>query len=135
MIRVHGGVSSAEAPARARDLTAEFDVPEGLAVSLFAESPQLYNPTAMDVDLRGRVWVSEAVNYRQWQGRNPGRHHEAGDRVVILEDTDGDGACDSSRVFVQDRDLVSPLGIAVVGDPLAKCASHPPRRSRGCRPP
>ena len=32
----------------------------------------LYNPTAIDVDARGRVWVAEAVNYRQWNGRNPG---------------------------------------------------------------
>jgi putative membrane-bound dehydrogenase-like protein len=101
----------------AKDLSANFEVPAGLAVTLFAESPQLYNPTAMDVDVRGRVWVTEGVNYRQWNGRNPGLHHPEGDRVVILEDTDGDGACDSSKVFVQDKDLVSPLGIAVIGDP------------------
>ena len=74
------------------------------------------NPTAMDVDARGRVWVTEAVNYRQWDGRNPGAHEEKGDRVVILEDADGDGVAESSKTFVQDEDLVAPLGIAVLGD-------------------
>ena len=103
-------------PLGARDLTADFEVPPGFAVTLFAESPQLRNPSAMDVDERGRVWVTEAVNYRQWEGRNPGLHHDAGDRVMILEDEDGDGDADSSKVFVQDPDLVSPLGIAVIAD-------------------
>jgi putative membrane-bound dehydrogenase-like protein len=98
------------------DLAVAFELPEGLQVSLWAESPRLYNPTAMDVDARGRVWVTEAVNYRRWGGRNPGLLHRAGDRVVILEDTDADGVCDTSKVFVQDSDLVAPLGIALVGN-------------------
>lgn len=113
----HGAARSAPAKdARARRvLTSDFDVAPGLEVRLWAESPDVFNPTAMDVDARGRLWVTEAVNYRQWDGRNPGLHHDGGDRVVILEDTDGDGACDSSKVFVQDPELVAPLGIAVIG--------------------
>ncbi len=107
----------------ARDVTLEFEVAPGLEVLVFAESPQLHNPTAIDVDARGRVWVTEAVNYRQWDGRNPGLHHDAGDRVMILEDTDGDGACDSSKVFVQDPDLVAPLGIAVIGNQVVVSCS------------
>lgn len=94
----------------------QFELPEGLTVTEWAASPQLYNPTAMSIDARGRVWVTEAVNYRQWEGRNAGRHHPEGDRVVVLEDTDGDGRCDSSSVFVQERELVAPLGICVIGD-------------------
>jgi putative membrane-bound dehydrogenase-like protein len=112
-------------PAAAQDLTERFSVPEGLRVSLWAESPQLYNPTAMDVGPRGRVWVTEAVNYRRWGGRNPGRTHEGGDRVVILDDLDGDGRCDSSKVFVQDPDLTAPLGICVVGQRVyVSCSPH-----------
>lgn len=111
--------------AQPKDLTADFDVPNGLEVKLWAESPHLYNPTAMDVDARGRIWVTEAVNYRKWGGRNPGRFHEKGDRVVILEDTDGDGACDRSKVFVQEKDLVSPLGICVLGkEVFVSCSPH-----------
>ncbi len=101
---------------KARDLSDAFEAPPGLAVTLFAESPAVRNPTAMDVDARGRVWATEAVNYRQWRGRNPGLHDDKGDRVVILEDTDGDGIADTSKVFVQDTDLVAPLGIAVLQD-------------------
>ncbi len=108
-------VSLAQETPAGRDLSGEFSLPEGLAVTLWAESPALFNPTALDVDARGRVWVSEAVNYRKWDGRNPGRDHPGGDRIVILEDTDGDGACDTSKVFVQDPDLTAPLGIAVIG--------------------
>ncbi|MCC6785803.1 MAG: DUF1080 domain-containing protein [Planctomycetes bacterium] len=93
-----------------------FAAPDDLQVTVFAESPLLYNPTAIDVDRQGRVWVTEAVNYRAWNGRNPGRRHAAGDRVVVLEDKDGDGRAETSTVFAQDEDLVAPLGIAVIGD-------------------
>ena len=65
-------------------LPAQFKVDEGLTVTVWAESPTLFNPTAMDVDERGRLWVTEGVNYRKWNGRNPGRVHEGGDRVLIL---------------------------------------------------
>ena len=98
------------------DSLPEFELPEGLVVTSWAESPQLYNPTAMSIDARGRIWVTEAVNYRQWDGHNPGRHHPQGDRVVVLEDTNGDGRCDTSTVFVQEPELVAPLGICVIGE-------------------
>jgi len=85
-----------------------FVLSEGLEITPWALSPALFNPTNMDIDQRGRVWVTEGVNYRGKAGRQPG-----GDRVVILEDTDGDGKCDKSSTFWQDPELVSPLGIGV----------------------
>jgi putative membrane-bound dehydrogenase-like protein len=92
-------------------------LPDGLIATLWAESPMFYNPTNMDVDLKGRVWITEAVNYRNFNNDSAKfYHHQKGDRVVILEDTDGDGKADHSKVFVQDKDLVSPLGIAVIGN-------------------
>ncbi len=78
----------------------------------------------MDVDAKGRIWVTEAVNYRDFNNK-PDKflNFEQGDRVVILEDTNGDGVCDSSKVFVQDKDLVAPMGIAVIGNKvLVSCA-------------
>ena len=36
-----------------------------LEVTLWAQSPMLYNPTNMDVDKDGRIWVAEGVNYRR----------------------------------------------------------------------
>ncbi len=86
-----------------------FKVPDGLEVTLWAQSPQLRNPTNMDVDAAGRIWVTEGVNYRRNQTREP-----AGDRIVVLQDTNGDGVADSSHVFVQEPTLISPLGIAVI---------------------
>ncbi len=69
------------------------------------------------MDSKGRIWVTEAVNYRNYNNDSTKfLHHEQGDRVVILEDTDQDGKADKSTVFVQDRDLLSPVGIAVIGN-------------------
>lgn len=91
-------------------------LPDDLEATLWAESPLFYNPTNIDVDHRGRIWVTEAVNYRNFNNDSTkALHHQKGDRVMILEDTDGDGKADRSKVFVEDKDLVSPLGIAVIG--------------------
>ncbi|WP_373400000.1 PVC-type heme-binding CxxCH protein [Algoriphagus halophilus] len=100
--------------------------PEEFEISVWAESPMFFNPTNMDVDAKGRIWVTEAVNYRNYNNdSNSFLHHAQGDRVMILEDTDQDGVADSSRVFVQDPDLVSPLGIAVFGKRVfISCAPH-----------
>jgi putative membrane-bound dehydrogenase-like protein len=86
-----------------------FTVPKDLEVTLWAQSPMLKNPTNMDFDAAGRLWVTEGVNYRRHHTRDP-----KGDRVVILEDTDRDGRADKSTVFVQEPTLVAPLGIAVI---------------------
>lgn len=96
-----------------------FVLPEGLEVTAWAASPLLFNPTNMDVDHLGRIWVTEGVNYRGNKGRRP-----EGDRVVILEDTDGDGKADKSSVFWQSPELVAPLGIAVFDNVVM--VSQPP---------
>ena len=96
-----------------------FVLPEGLEIVPWAVSPMLYNPTNMDVDQQGRIWVTEGVNYRSKQGRRP-----EGDRIVILEDTDMDGKADKSSVFWQDPELVVPLGIAVFDNVVM--VSQPP---------
>ena len=103
-----------------------FYLPSDLEVTLWAESPMFYNPTNIDVDSRGRIWVTEAVNYRNFNNDSTKfLHHSLGDRVMILEDTDGDGVADSSKLFVQDTSLISPLGIAVMGNKvLVSCAPN-----------
>jgi len=93
----------------------EFYIADGLEATVWAEAPLFFNPTNMDTDTQGRMWVTEAVNYRSF--RNMGevnRWHDEGDRVMVLQDTDGDARADASHMFVQDADLVAPMGISVI---------------------
>jgi putative membrane-bound dehydrogenase-like protein len=87
-----------------------------LEISLWASEPLLANPTCMDVDHRGRVWVCESVNYRHRLHHQPPRR-PAGDRILILEDTTGAGRADKVTTFYQSKDTLAPLGIAVAKDP------------------
>lgn len=107
------------------DLSSQFEVPAGAKVELWAEPRFVCNPTAIDVDRHNRVWVAEAANYRQWRGRNPGFSRPGGDRIVILSDEDGDQEADRLKVFVQDPDLVAPLGILNLGTRIiVSCSPH-----------
>jgi putative membrane-bound dehydrogenase-like protein len=86
-----------------------------LELTLFASEPMVHNPTNMDIDAKGRVWVCEGYNYRN--KLNPkNKYDEKGDRILILEDTTGDGKADKSTVFYQGEDINSALGIAVFGN-------------------
>lgn len=99
------------------DDTGKLYLPDDLEATLWAESPMLFNPTNLDVDARGRIWVTEAVDYRDFNNKpDTHLHHPEGERVVILEDTNADGKADKQTIFVQDKELVSPLGIAVIGN-------------------
>ena len=100
---------------------ASFTLHEDLGAQLFASEPMLINPTNLDVDERGRVWVLEAQNYRRFNHDHPAR--KAGDRVLILEDTDGDGRADTSKVFFQDTIVNAALGIAKLGPHVYVAAS------------
>ena len=99
-----------------------FQVPEGLEVTLWARSPMLANPTNLDIDAQGRVWVTEGVNYRVYN--KGGKRRPEGDRVVVLSDTKGAGQADTVATFVQDAGWTSPLGIAVFDNVVI--VSHAP---------
>ena len=100
----------------------KLQVADGLGVTLFASEPMLVNPCDMDIDSRGRVWITEGANYRKWS--NPPLHPE-GDRIVILEDTNGDGIADKSKTFYQDPSINSALGICVLGNKvIVSCSPH-----------
>src|SRR5262249_31432493 len=89
---------------------AAMTVPEGFTVKLFAGEPDVYQPIALCLDDRGRVWVAEAYSYPI--GR-PDK--DAGDRIVIFEDTDGDGRFDKRTVFLEGLNLVSGLEVGFGG--------------------
>ena len=119
--RQSGGMLSSETD------TSRLYVPDDLEATLWAESPDFYNPTNMDIDARGRVWITEAVNYRDFNTKPNERltHKSKGDRIMILEDQDGDGKAETSKVFVEDSLLTAPLGIAVIGNKvIVSCAPN-----------
>lgn len=90
----------------------DLEVYPGLEITTFATEPMLKNPTNIEVDAFGRIWVLEAYNYRPAINGNP--TNAEGDRILILEDTDKDGKADKQTVFYQSKDLNAPLGIAVL---------------------
>lgn len=102
----------------------DLKVYQGLEVTLFASEPMLTNPTNIDIDARGRVWVCEAYNYRnELNPKNPVK--DGGDRILILEDTDGDGKADKQIVFYQGKDVNAALGICVLGNKvIVSCAPN-----------
>lgn len=69
-------------------------VPEGFRVTLFAGDPNVHQPIAFDIDDRGRLWVAECYTYEGGEYDLTKR-----DRIVIFEDTDGDGEFDQRKVF------------------------------------
>ena len=70
------------------------EVPPGFSVTLFAGEPDVQQPICMDFDDKGRLWVAECYTYSGGPYETKLR-----DRVVILEDKDGDGQHDSRKVF------------------------------------
>jgi putative membrane-bound dehydrogenase-like protein len=98
-----------------KNALAGLKVADDLQAGLFAAEPMMLNPTNLDIDARGRVWICEGYNYRN--ELNPGNpYHKKGDCIRILEDTDGDGKADKSKVFYQGEDVNAALGIAVLGN-------------------
>jgi putative heme-binding domain-containing protein len=73
-------------------------VPEGFEMRLFADErkfPEIAKPVQLAFDSKGRLWISTMPSYPQWK---PGDQKPA-DKLVILEDTDGDEKADKSTVF------------------------------------
>src|SRR5262245_19638489 len=66
-------------------------LPPGFKATVFAGEPAVHQPIAFTIDERGRLWVVENYSYPDWSpyGR---------DRIVIFEDTNGDGRHDTQKV-------------------------------------
>ncbi|QRR04197.1 dehydrogenase [Dyadobacter sandarakinus] len=110
---VYAALSEAERRFTA-NAVAGLQLADDLEATLFSSEPHITNPINIDVDHRGRVWVCESYNYRP--AVNGKSELGVGDRIVILEDKDGDGKADVSKVFYQGPEINAPLGIWVMGN-------------------
>lgn len=96
------------APLPPAEAAATMVVPPGFSVTLFAGEPDVRQPISFCLDDRGRLWVAEAFNYPK-HGTKPG------DRIVIFEDSDGDGRFDRRTVFAEFFNYITGLEVGFGG--------------------
>ncbi len=78
-----------------------------LKIELFAEHPQIVTPTGLDVDSKGRVWAIESNTHFPPEGY---AGHKS-DRLLVMQDTNGDGSADDIKVFADG--FVHAMSVAV----------------------
>ena len=81
-------------------------VHKNMKVELFADEamfPELVNPVQMAFDTKGRLWVATWPTYPHWTPTDP-----MNDKLLILEDTNGDGKADTCKTFA--GDIHNPTG-------------------------
>jgi glucose/arabinose dehydrogenase len=101
---------SADSPVLApADELKTFYMPPGYHLELVASEPLVEAPVALDWDLQGRLWVVEMPGFMaNLTGSN---EHDPIGRVVVLEDTNGDGVMDKRTVFADHMVLARSLKV------------------------
>jgi putative membrane-bound dehydrogenase-like protein len=103
------GFPEAAAPAMKPEETAKaMRVPPGFSVTVYASEPQIHQPIAIQFDDRGRLWVAEMLSYPTWKP-------EGNDRILILEDSDGDHKADKTTVFTDKLNCVTGFALGFGG--------------------
>ena len=82
---------------------------KGFQVQVFAGEPDVIQPFAFCIDDKGRIWVAENLNY-ETRGSDTYKDGPKG-RIIILEDTNGDGQFDKRKVFIEK--IFFPSGLEV----------------------
>ena len=101
---------AADGPVPPEEAAGRMTLPQGFSATLFAAEPDVRQPIAFTIDPRGRLWVAECYSYPSWIGGPQGR-----DRILILEDTDGDGRHDRRTVFWDKGSNVTGLALGFGG--------------------
>ncbi len=95
-------------PMPASEAAARIKLPPGFKAKVFAAEPDIQNPIAMAWDARGRLWVAENYTYAE---RSKRFDLNLRDRIVILEDTDGDGHFDTRKVFTDELQMLTSIEV------------------------
>ena len=95
-------------PISPQEALAAIKLPPGFRATLFAAEPEVQNPIAMSWDARGRLWVAENYTYAERTQRFDLRLR---DRIVIFDDTDGDGQSDSRKVFTDTVQMLTSVAV------------------------
>ena len=88
----------------------EMTLPPGFKATLFAGEPDVVQPLAFCIDDRGRLWVVEGMCYPRKRAEGEGT-----DRILVFEDTDGDGKFNKRSVFMEKLNLVSGIEVGFGG--------------------
>ena len=91
----------------------KFHVAPGYKIDLFAserEFKDLANPVQLTFDNKGRLWVATMPSYPHYKPGDP----KPNDKIIILEDTDGDGKADRQKTFADGLHL--PLGFEIASE-------------------
>jgi putative membrane-bound dehydrogenase-like protein len=100
----HGQDKLPGPPLTPAEAVKKMKVPEGFHVEVVAAEPDIVNPVAMTFDEKGRVWITESLEYPR-RSPGPGR-----DRVKVL-DIGPDGKVAKVTVFADGLNI--PSGIAI----------------------
>lgn len=92
-------------PLTPQEAMKSFKVEPGFHLELFAAEPMVLDPVDMVFDENGRAFVADMLDLPY----DPPSGKKARSRIVMLEDTDGDGKADKSTVFAEDLLQVSGL--------------------------
>lgn len=119
--QLHNSEKSISSPMEPDQVVKTTKLPPGFELSVFAAEPHVQNPIAITTDHRGRIWVAE--NY-SWSGAGAGGFDgNARDRIVILEDLDGDGKHDKRTVFWDNARKLTSIEVGNSGV-WALCLPH-----------
>lgn len=85
-------------------------LPDDFKITLAAAEPDIVRPISFTIDARGRLWVIEGHTYPV-----PAEEGQGRDRILIFEDTNGDGTLNKRKVFTEGLNMASGIEVGMGG--------------------
>lgn len=108
----NSAAEAALAPMDAREAAKSMVLPSGFKATVFASEPDVQNPIDMTWDAKGRLWIAENYTYAE---RSQRFDLSLRDRVVVLEDEDGDGKAEKRTVFTDSVQMLTSVEVGLGG--------------------